>query len=181
VIGNNKAYAVDYGPGYVRKVLDELPIPYEAYSFVDLGSGKGKVLLEAASYPFKSVEGVEFCPDLHMIAENNIRRYRGKIRCQGTVRSILGDAVDYMLPSGQVVIYLFNPFSGPVLTKVIDNIRLSANACPRNIFIICAGEWLVKDGVEALPVRALWRRKYNSVYWLPQSTIASQSLRAPIS
>jgi hypothetical protein len=32
--------------------------------FVDLGSGKGRVILEAAQYPFHHVIGVEIAPEL---------------------------------------------------------------------------------------------------------------------
>jgi predicted RNA methylase len=43
------------------------------FSFVDFGSGKGRVLLVASHYPFREVVGVEFSPELQKIAEGNIR------------------------------------------------------------------------------------------------------------
>jgi hypothetical protein len=45
------------------------------FTFIDLGSGKGRVLLMAAAYGFKRIIGVEFMPELHRVAEENIRKY----------------------------------------------------------------------------------------------------------
>src|SRR5689334_23652607 len=35
------------------------------FTFVDIGSGKGRVLLMAAEYPFPHIIGVELLPELH--------------------------------------------------------------------------------------------------------------------
>ena len=40
------------------------------FSFVDFGSGKGRVLLVASHYPFREVVGVEFSPELHEICRS---------------------------------------------------------------------------------------------------------------
>jgi hypothetical protein len=168
VVGQNLSHAVNYGPGTIRKILDELALDYRQYGFVDFGSGKGKVLMEAAGYPFRSVEGVEFSPEIHKIAEANIRRYRGRRRCSGIVRSVLKDATAFELPPIPLVLYFFHPFVGPVLTSVVENIRHSAATHPREIFVICAGELMIKDEFDRLPgAEVLWRRKYHTVYRLP--------------
>lgn len=166
VVGNNRSLGIDYYPGTVRKVLEELSPDYRQYGFIDFGSGKGKVLLEAAGYPFQFVEGVEFSSELHRIAERNIRNYRGKRRCSA-VRSVLGDAAEFVLPAAPLVLYFFHPFTGRVLEAVIDNIRRSAAAQPRNILIICAGALMEKEGFDRLPdIQVVWKRKYSTVYRL---------------
>lgn len=35
-------------------------VPLQDYDFLDFGSGKGRTLLMAASFPFKKITGVEF-------------------------------------------------------------------------------------------------------------------------
>jgi len=45
------------------------------FTFIDLGSGKGRVLLMASDYPFKRIIGVEFMPELHRAAQENVREY----------------------------------------------------------------------------------------------------------
>src|SRR5262249_19843200 len=43
------------------------------FTFLDIGSGKGRVLLIAALFPFRRVIGVEHSALLNEIAENNVR------------------------------------------------------------------------------------------------------------
>src|SRR5579864_7137056 len=45
------------------------------FTFIDLGSGKGRVLLMASDYPFKRIIGVEFMLELHRVAQKNIAGY----------------------------------------------------------------------------------------------------------
>ena len=55
--------------------LRDLPInDFSQYTFVDVGSGKGRMLFVAAEYPFRRVVGVEFSNQLHVEALENIKR-----------------------------------------------------------------------------------------------------------
>ncbi len=49
--------------------------------FVDIGSGKGRVLIAAAEHPFLQVAGVEYSKELHEAALNNIRSAK-RIKCR---------------------------------------------------------------------------------------------------
>ncbi|MDZ7761299.1 MAG: hypothetical protein U5L00_13730 [Desulfovermiculus sp.] len=40
-------------------MLSSLPIDYTAYTFIDYGSGKGRVLLTASQFPFQKIIGLE--------------------------------------------------------------------------------------------------------------------------
>ena len=44
--------------------------------FIDLGSGMGRMVLEAARYPFKRVIGVELVEQLHDLARANLASTR---------------------------------------------------------------------------------------------------------
>ena len=59
--------------------------------FLDLGSGKGRVVLEAARRPFRRVIGVEISPELNAIAARNLEASRRRLRAQD-VRFITADA-----------------------------------------------------------------------------------------
>ena len=48
-----------------HELMAALPIRHEEFTFIDFGSGKGKVLLLAWSLPFKAIVGIEFSKDLH--------------------------------------------------------------------------------------------------------------------
>lgn len=51
-------------------------LDFAEFTFVDLGSGKGRALLMASDYPFRRIVGVELLPALHQIAELNLAQYR---------------------------------------------------------------------------------------------------------
>ena len=59
-------------PDDFRSLVEALPIDPKDYVLVDLGSGKGRVLLLASEFPFRRVVGVEFSQELNEIAERNV-------------------------------------------------------------------------------------------------------------
>ena len=93
--------------------------PLDEYSFVDLGAGMGRAMLLAAAYPFRSVFGVELHPALARIARKNLALWRGAGQTRAPTRLYRRDAVDFPLPTGPCVAFLFNPFGAPVLRRVL--------------------------------------------------------------
>lgn len=91
--------------------------------FVDLGSGKGRVVLEAARYPFRRVIGVEIAAELTAVARANIAACHDRMRC-GAIELVTADVVEYRLPADVTIAYLYNPFRAAVfevfLTRLID-------------------------------------------------------------
>jgi len=124
-------------PNFARRVLRRLPIsdPSE-YTFVDLGSGKGRMLLIASEFPFRRVVGVEMKEDLHQQAMRNALQYRhpnaqcSRIDCQ------LMDATSFDFPSGKLVVYLFNPFSAEIMGRVFRRLDASFEQDPRDIVLV---------------------------------------------
>ena len=84
--------------------------PQTSGAFLDLGSGKGRTLLEAARYGFKRVIGVEYSAQLNAIALQNIERYRSKVPADVVLESLCLDAAEYVFRNDETLIYLFNPF-----------------------------------------------------------------------
>ena len=123
-------------PAAFTRILKSYPMKYERFTFVDMGSGKGAVLLYASEFPFKQVIGVELSPLLHRIAEQNIRNYSSRtVKCRN-VQSVLMDATAYPIPSGPTVLFFGNPFKGQILRTVVDNIERSLLEHPREIVVI---------------------------------------------
>jgi hypothetical protein len=165
-VGPNKDYAVRYEPsGSVIPTLKELQLDYRRYAFVDFGSGKGRVLLQASQFPFLSIAGVEFSSELHKTAERNIRSYRrANVRCRA-VRSVCQDATQFRLPSVPLVLYFFNPFYGPVLDQVVANIKRSVELHRREVVLLRAGKWMARESFECLDgLKTIWDRPYSSAY-----------------
>ena len=101
IVGNNTDHGLGYYPSHPKflfEVLGSLNIDYPSYTFVDVGSGKGRVLLVASEFPFFEVVGVEFATEMHEIACRNIQRYRSKTQKCKNVKSVNLDAIEYELP-----------------------------------------------------------------------------------
>ena len=103
--------------------------------FVDLGSGMGRMVLEASRFPFKRVIGVELASELHGIAEENVRRMRRSALC-AQIELVNSDVVDYTFPDDVTFVYMFNPFQGAVFRHAIDNLLQSLDRNPRTVHVI---------------------------------------------
>src|SRR5882672_6400507 len=75
-----------------REMLDNLKIDFREFTFIDLGSGKGRTLLMASDCPFRRILGVELLPPLHTIAQNNIVDYKKDSQLCFELQSICADA-----------------------------------------------------------------------------------------
>lgn len=120
----------------LREILNSLQIDGSQFTFIDIGSGKGRALLVAAEYPFRRVIGVELLPELNSVAEENIRRLAKKA-C-GEMQSIWGDAVEFVFPAEPLVVFLFNPLPEAGLRKVMGNLEESLRKQPRPVYVIYA-------------------------------------------
>ena len=138
VVGPNRDEGIRYegvDPVLLRERIAALGIDFPQYTFIDLGCGKGRELLIAAQFPFRQVRGVDFAPAMHAIAEKNVAVYRGPRRCCD-VRADLADAAEYPVPDGLLVVFLFNPFVGTVMDRVLANLTRSHREQPRDIWVI---------------------------------------------
>jgi len=110
-------------PEVIRHICRTLPIDHQQYIFLDLGSGRGRALLVASDFPFKEIIGIEISPLHHRIAQENIAIYRANSQQCTAISAICENALDYSLPSDNLVIYLFQPFGTPVLRQVLRNLE----------------------------------------------------------
>ena len=118
-------HAVRYEPSspqLVRIALEKLSIDLSGFTFVDFGSGKGRVLLIAAERPFRDVIGIEFSRELHEIALRNIGRLPRQLAAGARVRSVNGDAAEVALPKGNLACYFNNPFGPPIISRVAERL-----------------------------------------------------------
>lgn len=111
-------------------------IDFDTFTFIDLGSGKGRALLMAAMYPFARVVGVEVQPELDAIARRNIETFHEPGQQCRDIESICADAREYEFPAENIVLYLFNPFPDYVLREVLTKLVASARRVPRTIFVL---------------------------------------------
>ncbi len=119
-----------------REMMSSLPIDFSQFTFIDLGSGKGRTLLMASEYPFRRIVGVEILPELHHAAEENIRAFKSPVQRCGLVESICADAREFVLPQEPLVLYLFNPFPAPGLTRVLKRLSTSSQRTPQPLYVL---------------------------------------------
>ena len=134
-------------PQLFFEILDKLPASMKDFTFIDLGSGKGRTLLMASRYAFHRIIGVELLPELNAIARQNIARYNDAGQKCFSLESRGQDAREFVFPPEPIVLYLFNPFPEEILRQVLANLRLSLLGSPRAVYIIYHN--LVHDAVFA--------------------------------
>jgi SAM-dependent methyltransferase len=121
-------------PERFKRVMACFDIPWDRYTFVDFGSGKGRALLLASEFPFKEIIGLEFSPELHRIAETNIGLYHSESQKCRDVQSLNVDFTEFSLPNEPLVLFFFDPCRGSALAKAIRRIGASLRDNPNPVY-----------------------------------------------
>ena len=164
----NKTAGLEYQshhPALTRSALMELPVQYDDYSFIDIGCGKGRVLLIASEFPFRRIIGVEFAPTLAEIARKNLRSYRRAHTVCTEIEVVTGDALEYNLAPEAQVLYFFSPFSPSVLDQIVQRIEDSFQRSPRDLLVMFSG---------VIPMRERafgWRPQYERLSRKPHMDV----------
>jgi SAM-dependent methyltransferase len=106
------------------------------FTFIDLGSGKGRTLLLASDYPFRRILGVELLPALHRIAQENLRKYSSESQKCFALESLCADATAFPFPAASTVLYLFNPFPESGLRRMLTNLEQNLQQNPRQVYLL---------------------------------------------
>ncbi|OQW50272.1 MAG: hypothetical protein A4S09_00320 [Proteobacteria bacterium SG_bin7] len=118
----------------LKKLFRHFHFPKDSV-LVDLGSGKGKVLLATWEFKFKKVIGIEFSEELTKIAKRNIEIFEKK-KGKRPVEVICADALKYNFNGDENVFFMFNPFGAPVIEGFIARLQESIEKSPRKVWFI---------------------------------------------
>ena len=143
------------GEAAIRLPLDSLGGDLGESTFVDLGCGKGKPLRVASTYPFRRLVGVDVSPACVAAARRNVARYRPERIDPARVELLVGDAEDFVFPPDPLVVYLYNPFPGAVLARVVAHLEVSLRERPRP----CAVIYVNPHALAALTASELFERR----------------------
>jgi SAM-dependent methyltransferase len=146
-----------------RWMLDNVGIDHRTFSLVDLGCGKGRVLLVAADYPFARIVGVEISPALCEIARANITRYQPRSRRCQAVDVVNADASAFEFPATNLLLHLYHPFEPSLTSEVLSRLEQSVRATPRKVVVAYLLYTSAVEAVEAVFARHAWltRRRYE--------------------
>jgi SAM-dependent methyltransferase len=127
-------------PALFREMLASLmssaKIDFGEFTFIDIGSGKGRALLMAADYPFRRIVGVELMPELHRVAKENIDKYKSDSQQCFAIDCLLADAIEFTFPPEPTVVYLFNPLPESGLARLTGNLERSLREHPRAVYVL---------------------------------------------
>jgi Methyltransferase domain len=128
-------------PALFREMLASLILAspkfdFREFTFIDIGSGKGRALLMAADYPFRRILGIELLPELHRVAKENIAKFKSDSQQCFVIDCVLGDASEFAFPPEPTVLYLFNPLPEPGLAKMIGNLESPLRRHPIPVFVL---------------------------------------------
>jgi SAM-dependent methyltransferase len=156
-----------------RRTLRDLH-PVATDVFVDLGSGKGQMLLIAAMFPFKRVTGVEYDQDLAECSRRNMESAKHHFRAR-KVETVTADVLEWPIEDDVSMVFLFNPFIGQTFQSAMGKIFASYDCNPRELHVVYGypweHDWLMSTGrvvVENVrprlwPTRPWWWRTGNVI------------------
>lgn len=122
-------------PKCARRVLRNLPIKNRREcTFIDFGSGKGRMLFIAAQCGFRQLRGIELRKELHDRASENFCKCRHV--GSTSMESLNMDAADYEFPNEKLVLFFFNPFASEVMAKVLGKLTASLERSFREVWIV---------------------------------------------
>lgn len=173
-LGTDRSVSTDYCPmQYIplRNILINIHDLIENNSCVDYGSGMGRVVFFAATYQFRRCIGIEISSELHDISQKNLQKAKDKDKknfiCKN-IELLNTNAMKYIPEDDVSVFFLFNPFKGEVLNRVMENIRISLEKAPRKHAIIYIPP---ADDKESFLVNYHWITKQNEIYFDLQRVI----------
>jgi Putative methyltransferase len=128
-------------PELFREIMARLPalsqqFDFDTFTFIDIGSGKGRTLLMASEYPFRKILGVELIAELHHAAEENILAYHSATQRCRNIEAICADACAFPFPVEPLVLYLFNPLPESGMRRLIASLEKSLTANPRPVYLL---------------------------------------------
>lgn len=106
-----------------------------ASSIIDLGCGKGRVMVTSAFYGFTSITGIDFAKELCEEAEKNMKKTETKFKSLKW-KVICKDVLNYQIQDDDQVFFMSNPFEKEILTTFLDKIEISLKKYPRTIWFL---------------------------------------------
>jgi SAM-dependent methyltransferase len=155
-------------PALFREMLDALQqhanLNFADFTYLDLGSGKGRTLLMASDYPFRRIVGVELLPTLNQIAQENLRQYKDESQRCFAIETICADASTFPLPEGPLVLYLFNPLPEPALRMAVSNLEQRLRTDFQPVYVLYHNPLLEHVMRESAMLRKIFGTQQYSIY-----------------
>ena len=138
----------------LEKLLFTLQKMSDESAIVDLGCGKGRVMVVAAHLGFKKITGIDFAKELCVEAVRNMEAVQQSV--PGIEWQVIyANVLDYAIQPDDSVFFMFNPFVEETLNLFLDGLENSCNLVPRKTWFLYASP---------LHALALQNRGYEIIY-----------------
>ena len=121
-----------------QQALAGTPYRIEDYTFLDIGCGKGRVLMLASDAPFQRIVGVELSPALTAVAQSNLAKWSTSPHLCSDIEVLNVDALQAPIPNSPVVLYIYNSFNLYVMLPLLERLQALALARSTPIDLIYA-------------------------------------------
>ncbi len=141
-------------PSVIRAALASLPAT-ESRSLVDLGCGKGRVVIIGSEFPFDEIIGVELSPDLAKIAQANVDKVMQTFPGRPPMKIVEGDMLTCLPVEGRAAFFFYHSLGRELTSQLVDKIEkaLAANL-EHAFFIYCNPVW--GELLDASPALRRW-------------------------
>jgi SAM-dependent methyltransferase len=92
------------------------------FTLLDIGCGKGRIVLLASEHPFRAIVGVELNHHLARITTRNLKIWMRKPLACRKIEIVNHDIFSVDLPDGPVVLYFFNSFERELVQMLLDKL-----------------------------------------------------------
>ena len=134
-------------------------------TFIDYGSGLGRIVICAATLPFKRVIGLELVEELNRRARLNIAAACSQFTCKD-VSVITTNATQWRVPADASVLHFYNPFLNETLRATVAELARSLRESPREVWIVFGSPWQMSSVLTAGEIIPLsWQKWSGDVRW----------------
>lgn len=144
------------GPHVLDLVVAASGIDPSAFTFIDYGSGKGRMVLLAAAKPFHRAIGVEYAALLDEIARKNAANFMALGGASTTPEFWQGNASDFPPPDGNLFCYVYNAFGPEILAGCVDRLETAKRLMPDRTILIA---YVNPQHAAVLSTRPAWREQ----------------------
>ncbi|GEM_PF-5352756 len=107
----------------------------ETSTYIDIGAGKARLVIQAAEHGYKNILGVEYVPSLAKIGRDNCEIALADMPAVNWANDAL-DGTTMKYPDTDLVIMANNPFDRPMFDDWLKNLLDDLKANPREMVLI---------------------------------------------
>ena len=121
----------------LEKLFDAFKKISDNTSIIDLGCGKGRMMMVAPYFEFTNITGIDFAKELCEQAICNMKKK--ELEFPNIQWQVINENVEqHEINSNDSVFFMFNPFNEDVLNNFLKKLEASCTRFPRQVYFLYA-------------------------------------------